>query len=103
MVLKMAFNIDVDLVGYEFRGFQAGVSAKTGKNWLSIIVEHPDNARQVNVSVPEELQVGCYNLALAKGEYIDLHVVAVATQSYNFIRLVELPVRVTNMSSEVDY
>lgn len=99
----MAFNIDVDLVGYEFRGFQAGVSVKTGKNWLSIIVEHPDNARQVNVSVPEELQVGCYNLALAKGEYIDLHVVAVAAQNYNFIRLVDVPVRVTNLNNEVDY
>lgn len=87
----VAFALDVSLEGYEFRGVQSGVSAKTNKPWMSLILEKADNAQQLNVSVPVELQGNIAGLGLKKGDVVSCPVAAVATQKYSFVSLRGLP------------
>lgn len=86
----MAFALDVMLEGYEYRGVNSGVSKKTGNPWMSLILES-DGARQVEVSVPTELQGNIAGLGLQKGDVVNVPVAAVATQKYNFVNLRGLP------------
>lgn len=86
----MAFSLDCELRGYEYRGVQEGVSSKTGKPWMSLVFEG-ENARQLDVSVPEELQGNVRGMGLSKGLVMDLRVRAVAGATYSFVRLLELP------------
>lgn len=89
----MAFRIDCVLEGYEYRGTNSGVSEKTGNTWVSLVLESPADAAQVEVSVPAELQGSVMGLGLRKGDEIDAHVVAVSSQRYSFVRLLEVPTR----------
>lgn len=88
----MAFNLDVSLEGYEYRGVESGVSKKTGKPWMSLILEQAgERPRQLSVSVPEELQASVSNLGLKRGDVLNFPVSAVASQKYNFVTLRGLP------------
>ena len=88
----MAFNIACTLHNYEYRGLRTGFSAKTNRSWMSIILESPDDARQLDVSVPDDLQADIYNADLQKGDVLAVPVVAVAAQNYNFVRLTSVPI-----------
>ena len=96
----MAFNLPVHLEGYEYRALRTG----QGKNgtWMSIVLENPDDARQVDVSVPQEMQSDIYNLGLKKGDVLTLDVTAYAGVDYSRVRLDEI-VSVVDAQGEVQY
>lgn len=99
----MAFNLQVNLEGYEYRGTTQGVSSKTGKPWMSLVLESPTDARQVDVSVPEEYQETVRLLKLEKGNVVDCPVIAVAAQTYNFVRLAGVPVVLSGQQTGLDF
>lgn len=84
----MAFSLNVRLENYEYRALRTG----TGQNgpWMSLVLENPDDARQVDVSVPQDLQATVYEHGMSKGDVVTLDVVAYAGQDYSRIRLVEI-------------
>lgn len=96
----MAFRLPVHLKDYEFRGRREG----TGQNgpWLSLILEDPEEARQINVSVPQRLQSDVNELNLKKGDVLELNVIAFAGEEYSRITLVEV-LRVVDADGEVQY
>ena len=79
----MAMDVVVPLENQEFRAIQTGVSQKTGKTWMSIIVEDFE-ARQTSVSVPAELQNEVTSLGLRKGELLKLAVRIKAGNDYAY-------------------
>lgn len=95
----MAFVVEFDLRNYEFRGTQSGVSAKTGKSWLSLVLESEDS-RQVSVSVPADLRARVDSLGLCKGMLVDCRVRAVAGKDNSYVMLLDVPVLA---GSAVDY
>lgn len=94
----MAFSLPVHLEGYEYRAMRTG----QGQNgvWMSIVLENPEDARQVDISVPQDMQSDVYNLHLAKGDVLELNVVAYAGADYSRVRLVEI-VGVVDADGEV--
>lgn len=100
----MAFNLRVNLTGYEYRGVRSGTSQKTGKPWYMLIIEDIETSRQLEVGVPQELQAEVYSQSLHRGDIIDCVVDAVAggqgDRAYSFINLVQLP---TISKAAVDY
>ena len=75
----MAFSLNVHLEGYEYRTLRAGVGPKGP--WLSLVLENTEDARQLDVSVPKDMQADVYNLGLKKGDILSLDVVAVCANS----------------------
>ena len=73
----MAFLIETELKGYEYRGYEEGVSQKSGKTWLTLKFED-SNARQIEVSVPHDMQRDPKVANLRRGDLCDVVVRAVA-------------------------
>ena len=94
----MAFSLPVHLEGYEYRAMRTG----QGQNgtWMSIVLENPEDARQVDISVPQDMQSDVYNMHLSKGDVLTLDVVAYAGAEYSRVRLVEI-VGVVDKDGEV--
>lgn len=84
----MAFNFNAHLEGYEFRGSRTG----EGKNgmWMSLVLEDPDEARQLDVSVPQDLQRDVRDLSLKKGDVLSLDIRAFAGPEYSRVSLVQV-------------
>ena len=78
----MAFRIECVLDHMEYRGIQSGTSTKTGKPWLSLVLEDP-KCNQVSVSVSQEMQGEVYSLGLTKGDKLRVPVVCSATANGN--------------------
>ena len=96
----MSFNINCNLENYEYRGYNEGVG-KSGP-WYSLILENPDNARQLDVSVPNDLQGEVQRLGLHKGDKLTISIVAVSTSQYSFVRLVKV-LQVVDSDGEVQF
>lgn len=80
------------LVGYEFRGLRSGVSQSSGNAWMQLVLEEPEGgARQMTISVPQDMQGEVYNLGLRKGDYVTCQVLGRVTDNYQFIQLEALP------------
>lgn len=79
----MAMNLQTEIKNHEFRAIQSGVSQKTGKPWMSIVVEDFE-ANQTSVSVPAELQSEVTALGLRKGELLTLGVRVRAGSDYAY-------------------
>lgn len=87
----MAFVLVVKLEKMEYRNVRSGVGRESQKTWMSLVVED-DNANQIDISVPMELQSDVYGLGLRKGDLIDLDVRAVARNDGNsYIQLLATP------------
>lgn len=86
------WELPARLIGYEYRGLRSGVSSNTGKSWMTMILEEPEGgARQMSVSVPEDMQADIFNLGLRKGDFISCEVLGRVTDNYQFIQLVSIP------------
>ena len=87
----MAFRISCVLDCMEFRAIQSGRSQKTGNNWMSLVFEN-DEAEQLSVSVPSDMQSDVYSLGLRKGDVCVISVRAVAMADGNsYVQLTALP------------
>lgn len=84
----MAFNLRVHLENYEFRGLRTG----EGKNgtWMSMVLEDPDEARQLDVSIPRDMHRDVRDLSLSKGDVLKLDVRAYAGPEYSRVSLIEI-------------
>ena len=93
----MAFSLPVHLEGYEYRAMRTG----TGANgpWMSIVLENPEDARQVDISVPQDMQADVYKVCLSKGDVLTLDVIAYAGADYSRVRLVEIS-KIVNFDGE---
>lgn len=83
----MAFSIDVHFENFEYRGMREG-QGQNGR-WLSLILEDT-KTRQVDVSVPSDLQEEVLAMHLSKGDYVSCDAVAYAGAEYSRIRLVRV-------------
>ena len=89
----MGFRLNCSLEGMEYRGKRDGVSKKTGKPWMSLVLEDA-NAEQLVVSVPGDMLPEVQGLSLFKGDMLDLDVRAVAYDGEDggsYIQLLALP------------
>lgn len=86
----MAFLIETELKGYEYRGYEEGVSQKSGKTWLTLKFED-SNARQIEVSVPHDMQRDPKVANLRRGDMCDVVVRAVAGRDRSYIQLLYPP------------
>ena len=94
----MAFLIETELKGYEYRGYEEGVNQKSGKTWLTLKFED-SNARQIEVSVPHDMQRDPKVVNLRRGELCDVVVRAVAGRDRSYIQLLNPP---TLLNDETD-
>lgn len=85
----MAFNIDCQMIGYEVRGVDSGVS-KAGKPWRSIRLESLSNGRTCEVSSTDGELFG-YIDGLNRGDVVALSVRAVAGRERSYLILLEAP------------
>lgn len=86
----MAFRFNITNT-YEYRGMVTGVSAKTGRQWMSLRLED-EQAEQIEISVPSEMQGDVFNMSLNKGDLIEVSFVAVARSNGNsYVMLNALP------------
>lgn len=99
----MAFRISCDLAAYEYRALSSGVSSKTNMPWLSLKLESPDDASQVEVGVPSELQPSVHSLGLRKGDVLNCRVLAVSSKDYSFIRLLDVPVVLSDSDDDITF
>lgn len=97
----MAFRLPVHLENYEFRGLRTGSTDKGA--WMSMVLENPEDSRQLDVSVPREMHGDVYNLSLKKGDVLVLDVIAYAGNEYNRVSLEKLPLVVDPDTGEVEY
>lgn len=86
----MAFLLNgAILYDMEYRGYESGVSTKTGKEWVTLKFEDK-SARQVEVSVPannrDKYPVGNF----VKGQSYTLSVRAVAGRESSYVQLLEV-------------
>lgn len=79
----MAMNLQTEIKNQEFRAIHSGVSQKTGKPWMSLVVEDFE-ANQTSVSVPAELQSEVTALGLRKGELVTIGVRVRAGSDYAY-------------------
>lgn len=91
----MAFTLNVVLNGLEYRTKRYGVSASSGKAWMSLVFEDSEGY-QVETSVPADLQQDILDMvedgSLVKGDRCDCAVKAVARSDGNsYIQLKALP------------
>ena len=87
----MAFKFNALLDGYEYRGRRVGTGSN-GKQWMSLILESPEDSSQIDVSVPVDLQDDVYSLNLQKGDFVTCNVLAVSSEKYSFVRVTSVPV-----------
>lgn len=97
----MAFSLNATLSNYEYRGSRSGTGS-SGNPWFSLVLESPDDSRQLDVSVPNDLQGEVMGLGLHKGDKITLEVIAVSSEKYSFVRLVKV-VGVVDSEGEVQF
>lgn len=101
----MGFSIGANLT-LEYRGMQSGVGKESGKPWMSLVCEDND-ARQVQLTVPQDMQSEIYNLGLRKGDMISVHVLAVAFdqvvngRARNYVTCQSVPVLVDSETGEI--
>lgn len=81
----MAFRLNVHCDSYEFRALRTG----NGKNgaWMSLVMECPEDASQIDVSVPRDMHGDVYGYQLSKGDKVTMDVVAFAGPEYSRITL----------------
>jgi hypothetical protein len=96
----MAFNLNVHLDNYEYRTMRTGTGANGA--WMSLVFENPEDARQIDVSVPQDMQSDIYNLGLTKGDIVSLDINAYAGVEYSRIRLIKIT-SVVDADGEVQY
>lgn len=77
----MAFSINVVMFA-EYRGMRTGVSASSGRQWMSVMFEDED-AQQLSISVPNDLIADVYQLGLRKGDSCNIAFRAVARADGN--------------------
>ena len=94
----MAFRLPTTVENYEFRAIRTG----NGRNgaWMSLVLESPEDADQIDVSVPRDMHGDIYNLGLKKGDKVTAKVVAFAGPEYSRITL-ESIVTVVDVNGEV--
>lgn len=97
----MAFSINATLTNFEYRGSRSGTGSN-GNTWFSLILESPEDSRQLDVSVPSDLQGEIMNMGLRKGDVLTLDVVAVSSEKYSFVRLVQIT-SVVDTDGEVQF
>ena len=97
----MAFRLNVHLENYEYRGMRTG-NGEHGA-WMSLVLENLEDSRQLDVSVPRDMQGDIYNLGLKKGDALVLDVVAYAGNEYSRVTLSALPSVVDPDTGEVEY
>lgn len=96
----MAFRLQVKLPEVEYRGTRSGLSTKTGKRWMSLVLEDLDS-NQIECSVPEDMQSDVLGLHLTRGDMCAVTLLAVARADGNsYIQLTALP---TVLDEEVDF
>ena len=87
----MAFVINAQLNRMEYRSVRSGVGKESGKTWMSLVLED-ENANQLDVSVPSDLQGDVYGLGLRKGDIVNVAIRAVARNDGNsYIQLRAIP------------
>lgn len=87
----MAFVINAQLNRMEYRSVRSGVGKESGKTWMSLVLED-ENANQLDVSVPSDLQGDVYGLGLRKGDIITVAIRAVARNDGNsYVQLRAIP------------
>lgn len=87
----MAFRIVANYPKIEYRGMREGISQKTNRRWVSLILED-DEANQIEVGVPNDMQRDIVELGLFKGDMLSVSVVAVATADGNsYVQLRAFP------------
>lgn len=79
----MAFRITSLLKEYEVRVVRTGVSRSTGQPWMQLVVEHPDTADQITLSVPKDMRRDVEALSLRKGDIVNASINAVAEDDGN--------------------
>lgn len=85
----MAFNIDCQMIGYEVRGVDSGVSKK-GVPWRSIRLESVSSGRTCEVSSTDGALFGIID-GLTRGDVVALSVRAVAGRERSYLILTEAP------------
>lgn len=87
----MAFMLQVPLENVEYRGLRTGVGQKSGRPWMSLVVEDGD-ANQIEISVSQDMQGDVYGCGFRKGDILNLLIRAVARNDGNsYIQLMALP------------
>lgn len=94
----MAFSLRVNLEKYEYRGVRTG-EGKNGQ-WMSLVLEDPEEARQIDVSVPRDMQEDVSDLQLKKGDVLDLVIRAYAGTEYSRLSLIRI-VHAVDQNGEV--
>lgn len=79
----MAFRIVSVLKEYEVRAVRTGVSRSTSQPWMQLVVEHPDTADQLTLSVPKDMRRDVEALSLRKGDIVNVSILAVAQDDGN--------------------
>lgn len=94
----MSFSLNATLENYEFRGLRTG----EGQNgvWMSLVLENPEDARQLDVSVPRDMHGDIYSRNLQKGDHLILTVRAYAGPEYSRVSLLDI-VTITDKEGEV--
>lgn len=86
----MAFLMNGALMyDMEYRGTESGVSTKTGKEWVTHKFEDKD-ARQLEVSVPQDKRVTYPKSYFTKGNLYTLSLRAVAGKESSYVQLLEV-------------
>lgn len=97
----MAFVINCVLDGMEYRGMQSGVGRESGRPWMSLIFETED-ASQLSVSVPSDLQSEVYSKQLQKGCVCSISIRAVArADGQSYVQLTDLPFVIADADGEL--
>lgn len=94
----MSFSLNVTITNYEFRGLRTG----EGQNgvWMSLVLENPEDARQLDVSVPRDMHGEIYSKNLQKGDILTLNVRAYAGPEYSRVSLLDI-ISITDKEGEV--
>lgn len=94
----MAFRLNVHLESFEFRKLNTGTGRKGP--WMSLVMEDPEDASQVDVSVPSDMQGDVYGYQLAKGDKVTMDVVAFAGPEYSRVTLKAIT-RIVDVNGEI--
>lgn len=87
----MAFVLNCTLESIEYRGLRTGVGQKSGRTWMSLVLED-SNSCQVEVAVPNDLQSDIYSLHLQKGDYLNVAIRATArSDGQSYVQLLAVP------------
>lgn len=91
----MSFVLNAEVRNAEYRGKRSGMTkGDNPRPWISLVFEDSD-INTLEVSVPAELQGEISDWGLERGSHYRVPVSAVATQSYNYVRLSGAPALLT--------